>query len=516
MNQVVNESLQKMVKGTTIVFFGTIVGLLLAFFGRIIVIRYITTTEYGLLSIGLVILNIASLMSMVGLSEGATRQIAYFKGRNENRKIWSVIISSFQVVMIASLVCFLSVYLFSDLISSILFHKNDLSPILRILSVAIPFTVLLNFITSIFRGFGIVSVKVYFNDFLRNILNLIFFTGIVFFGLSFTGIVYAYLVTPVITAIAMFVHGIKKMSSIIDKETGITPMKKDLLSFSLPLFGQGILGIIIASTDTLMLGYFKTPDVVGLYNAALPIANLITIFLTSLAFIYIPILSQLYSKNKLNEIKRTYAVMTKWVFSATLPVFMIMFLFPDSVLNVLFGERYVQADVVLQLLAIGFFSHTFLGPNGMTLLVLGRTRIILISVLIQTILNVVLNLLLIPAMGLVGAAIASAISLVLINVLISTELYLLSTIHPFKRNYLKPVMISMILIFVIHAIVKSVFPVLTIWMLVLFFGLFIAIYCICILFTGSLDEEDIMIMLMIEKRTGIDLSHIKKAMSKFS
>jgi len=510
MNEIVNQSLQKMAKGTTIIFFGTILGLLLAFFGRIIIIRHITTTEFGLLSLGLMVLNISSMVSMVGLSEGITRQVAYFRGKNENRKVWSVIFSSFKIVIIAIIISFLSVYLFSDFISVTLFHNKELSSIIKTLAFAIPFTVLINIIVSIFRGFGIVSVKVYFNDFLKNILLLIFFSGVAYFSLSLTEIVYVYLLVPVIVTIVLLIYGIKKIPMIIDLESGVQSMKKDMLFFSLPLFGLGILNIITTSTDTLMLGYFKTLDVVGLYNAALPIANLIPVVLTSLGFIYIPVVSQMHSRNQVNEIKRTYAIMTKWVFSTTLPIFMLMFLFPDSVLNILFGAEYTQASVVLRLIAIGFFSHIFLGPNGMTLLVMGNTKLIFVNSIIKTVINIILNFLLIPPLGLTGAAVASASSLVLGNSLASTELFLIHKIHPFTRNYLKSIMGTCTIFFVFWMIIDNLPIILSIQTIILFFILFIITYVLAMMLTKSFDVEDSMLALSIGKRVGINLESIKQ------
>ena len=58
MSEIVNQSLQKITKGTGIVFTGTIIGLLLGFIGRVIIVRYTTQTEYGIYSLALVLMSI--------------------------------------------------------------------------------------------------------------------------------------------------------------------------------------------------------------------------------------------------------------------------------------------------------------------------------------------------------------------------------------------------------------------------------------------------------------------------
>jgi O-antigen/teichoic acid export membrane protein len=264
-----------------------------------------------------------------------------------------------------------------------------------------------------------------------------------------------------------------------------------------------------------MLGYFKTPDVVGLYNAALPLANLIPVVLTSMLFLYVPIASQLYSQNLIGEMRRNYAILTKWMFSLTLPLFLLIFLFPETMLNILFGARYIQADTALQILALGMFIHTFLGPNGATLMIVGKTRFLMWTGLIGAIMNIALNIFLIPPLGIVGAAIASASSLAVINVLKSTWLYLLFRIHPFTKNYIKPILTSVLLVFVIFTFVRSMVDGIPLWLLLMLLIIFLGAYGVSILFTKSFDKEDIMMLLTIEKRLGVDLTSIKNILKRF-
>ncbi|MGB2842989.1 MAG: oligosaccharide flippase family protein [Halobacteriota archaeon] len=99
MSEIVNQSLQKIAKGTGIVFTGTIIGLLLAFIGRVIIVRYTTQTEYGIFSLALVLLNIFAMISTLGLQSGVTRQIAYFRGKKNSEKVSGIVKSSIQIAL---------------------------------------------------------------------------------------------------------------------------------------------------------------------------------------------------------------------------------------------------------------------------------------------------------------------------------------------------------------------------------------------------------------------------------
>jgi O-antigen/teichoic acid export membrane protein len=517
MSEIVNQSLQKIAKGTGIIFIGTIIGLLLGFVSRVIIVRYITQTEYGIYSMTLVLMSIFVTISTLGLQEGSTRYIAYFRGKDEEGKVKGIISSSIKIAIIASVISALILFLSSDIISSNIFHSAELSTPLKIFSVAIPFTVLIGIFTSLFRGFGRVEPNVYFQNILRSVTSILFLVGAVLLGLSFFGVLYAYLASIAITCIAFAIYTLKKLpltSSVKkDADAAINPMGKELLIFSIPLLAVAMNNMIRSWTDTLMLGYFKTPDVVGLYNGALPLAHLIPIALTSAGFIYVPIVSGLYSKGLMKEMGRSYQVLTKWIFFVTIPLFFMLFLFPEAVLNFLFGINYIQAAPVVRILAVGFMFHAFLGLNALSLLVMRKTRFLMLTSLFGAIANVILNAALIPMFGIVGAALASLSSYSVVNIFNSTKLYQLSKIHPFTRNYVKPVGISIVLLALIHALTS--YLKLEFWMLPLFLLLFLFTYGLLLILTKSFDREDIDMILAIEKRVGVSLGAIKKILKRF-
>ena len=127
-------------------------------------------------------------------------------------------------------------------------------------------------------------------------------------------------------------------------------MDKELFSFSFPLLFAGIVGIVMGWTDTLMLGYFSSSADVGIYNAALPTAQLIRAFPGALGVIFFPVISELYARKKIEDLRRTYSVVTKWMLALIFPAFLIITLFSEQVTQVLFGAEYMQERLALSLL----------------------------------------------------------------------------------------------------------------------------------------------------------------------
>jgi len=218
MSEIVNQSLQKITKGTGIVFFGTIIGIGLGVIVRVLLARFFTQSEYGIYSLALVLLSIFVVISTLGLHEGATRQISYYRSRKDMSKVQGVITSAVQIALIASI--FLSVILFftSGIISTEIFHEPRLTIPLKIISIAIPFLVLIQMLTYIFRGFDEVKPLVYFQNILRSGLFLLLLVPVILLGLPFFNVIYALLASYILTFIAFAAYTTKKAPFSIKRE----------------------------------------------------------------------------------------------------------------------------------------------------------------------------------------------------------------------------------------------------------------------------------------------------------
>ena len=519
MSEIANQSLQKIAKGTGIIFIGTIIGMLLGFVGRVLLARFFTQSEYGIYTLALVLLSIFVTIALFGLQDGAARQIGYYRGKNDSLKVKGIIFSSIQIVLIASVILSLTLFFTSDILATKIFHDPALAAPLKVFAFAIPFLALTQLFVSVFRGFESVKENVYFQNILRNVLFPAFLIPVILFALPFIDAIYAFAASIIVTFTAFAFYVLKKIPlSLRDSKSNLlatNSVGKELLFFSVPLLGAYMLSQIMNWTDTLMLGYFRTSDIVGLYNAAVPLAHVIVTFVGSTHFIFIPIVAKLYSQNLTSELKRNYQIITKWMLFAVLPLFFVFTLFPEVILGSIFGANYIKASVALQILSVCFLIHAILGPSGATLLSMGKSRFILNTTIIGTVINITLNAALIPIWSIEGAAVATAISLVIVHSFYSVKLYRLSKTHPFTRNYLTPFFASSLIIFLIYFAARS-FVTINIWALLLLFGLFIATCIVVLIASKSIEEEDIMLLLAIEKRAGLNLAPIKNILRRFT
>jgi O-antigen/teichoic acid export membrane protein len=381
---------------------------------------------------------------------------------------------------------------------SALFKAEELHFVVTIFCFAVPCQCLLTITIEVFRGFHRVWEKVVFENILSNLLKIICLGLLVVLGFGFKAIIYGYVVAVILNALLLFMHGLRTLPKLIPAKKYITA-RMDLLIFSFPLLIVGILGMVMGWTDTMMLGYFMNPEWVGVYNTAHPLANFLELGLTSLVFIYTPVVSMLYSEENIAGMKALYVTVTRWMFTLTLPLCLSFVLFPGEILTLAFGQNYQVGAIALRILAVGQFINILVGPNGATLIVLGKTKLLMFDNVTTAVINVVLNILLIPRWGIAGAAMATSISLVIANGLRSFQVFYYTGIHIFKRGYVVPLVIAAPIISVCYILVKTHTQV-SFAAIILFCTVVLVTSIMAIVMTGQMGNEDKKILLAMQRR----------------
>jgi O-antigen/teichoic acid export membrane protein len=284
---------------------------------------------------------------------------------------------------------------------------------------------------------------------------------------------------------------------------------RQLLSFSAPLIVSSAMALIFADMDMFMIGIFRNTAEVGVYNVVYPLAQLLLVALSGFKFLFMPVLSELHSQGEQNRMKRTYEVVTKWIALATFPLFIVTILFPVTLISITFGVKYASGAVALAVLATGFFSHVLAGFNGATLTSIGRTRQIMYANTATAAINIILNLMLIPRYGVLGAAIATAVAYLTLNVILSYQLHKLSGIHPFSMSLVRPLAAGIgITAFCYGGVV--IFVESSPFRLLAFLIVFGSAYPITVLRLGGVEKEEVMLVLSFEERFGVDLGPFKR------
>ncbi len=190
-----------------------------------------------------------------------------------------------------------------------------------------------------------------------------------------------------------------------------------------------------------------------------------------------------------------------------------LLLFPEAIISLTFGAKYALARRCLRILSLGAIFITATALVSGTLVAFGQSRFVMISGIVAVVLDATLDILLIPRFSIEGAASASVIALVFWQLVNCLKLYSVGNMHLFGRNILKPLGVELAALVVLYYAVGHTLHT-TYLTLILLFALFVAIYGLAVLLTGSL-EQDIYLVTAIGDKVGINTERLRRWMTKF-
>lgn len=266
--------------------------------------------------------------------------------------------------------------------------------------------------------------KIFFSEIYRNIIRyFLFFIGvlILYFTHNSQYLVEVFLLNFVVlsiisTVVLMITFSNKKH----ERDTIIT--YKNILFKSGPMAVSAASFLLMQSMDVLMLTKLTNYEIVAYYGAALKLTMIIAIVLASVNSVIAPQISEHYFSKKINLLKQNIKKGTRLIFVVTFPLIIGLALLPTFALS-FFGNDYISAKNSLLVLLIGQVINTFCGSVGIYLNMTGKQKIFQLILVTALLLNVILNYILIPIYGMVGAAIATSSSMILWNIVAVIYVY---------------------------------------------------------------------------------------------
>ena len=436
-------SFRKLARGGAFFSFGTICAMGLQFVVGIVVIRAIKRPEFGLISLTNIFVNMVVMLAVLGFGNGLPRLMAMYRQKNEENSVRIIIGTAMVIVLISGLLWSLILLLVSPWLAEC-FKKPGIQNVLMAFVLMVPPLAFIRTLTAIFRGAESTYPKVIFEDISLNLCRILLLLPVLFLGMGFQGVIWIYVGSVWISFAAYILYA--KNKPVFKKLFFFSrPMANNLLLFSLPLLGIAIMGNLVTWTGTLTVGYLQSADQVALYSAPLRLASLMSLPLTALIFLYLPMATKLFEEASLKKLKVLYANTTKLAFFVTMPILLFFFIDADFIVVHLFGRPYQDSANILRVLLVGFSVHIFLGPNSVTLISMGDTRTLFHITMISCLSAIVLCVTLVPIYGGIGAAAGISLSRIISNLIVSTVLYKQFNIHPFNWSYIKPTAFSFIL-----------------------------------------------------------------------
>jgi len=486
-------SLNLMAKSAVVVFIGIFLAKLLGYAYRVIIARYFGAETYGIYSLAIMVLGLFVTFSFLGIGKGLVKYIPVFRGKNQTSNIQSIFRSSYILLSFTSIAAGIILFVFAKKISLSIFHEPNLVIFLQLFSFAVPLSVFFSLFISVLLAYEKIGWHTFISDFLLNFLKVLALAILIFAGLNSNAIIYSYLIGTLVVVFVIFYVMKKQIPEIFHKSNlknkERSKLFRELFSFSWPLLLSGFIWNVFEWADTFFIGYFRTSAEVGFYNAAMPIALFLFIPAFLFAKLFYPLINKEYHRGNRDLVDELTKQVAKWILLLSFPLFTLILLFPGSFINILFGEEFLVAEKALIYLSIGFMFTSVFSISGYVLLLLEKSKNMLYSTLSVFILNIILNVILIPRFGITGAAISTTISIIALYTILTAQAYHYTKIIPLRRKMLTIVASSFVSA-VILILVKSKVTVISPISLAVLLVLFAALYVIFLLLFKGLDKND--------------------------
>jgi len=494
-------TLSRILSGSTVVLAGSIVNKIIAFAGSVFIARLLGDVGYGVVVVALSVYFIFSNLLTLGLSGGIARNYPQADTDRERR---GILVTAFRLGAAVGTLGGVVVFLAADPIATHIFGDPSISLPLRLLASILPLKVALNLANGSFQAVKKPAIKMAISSIIQPVARILLIVALVLAGFGAAGVAGAYAIA-IATAAVLSLYYVWQYTTLFDFGRPAKIVYKPLLAFSIPLVGSTILVRLMNNIDTLLLGALAASADVGQYNVAFVLGQTTLLFLQTLGFMYVPEISELHADDRIERAGMVYRAITKWVLFISAPFILTAVAFPTYVVTFIYSGQYVTASVPFLVLIGGFVTHILNGPNHSTLTAFGDTRQIFVFDAMTMVLNVVLNLSLIPRFGIAGAATATATAYLVRNAAMTWYLHSVYDIQPFSRWLLIPLAPVVLVAGILRWVVPE--PSLP---FVIGYALILVITITFGYLSSGIEEADLILSELIEENTGVDLKLVKR------
>jgi O-antigen/teichoic acid export membrane protein len=208
------------------------------------------------------------------------------------------------------------------------------------------------------------------------------------------------------------------------------PNARGFWRFTAPRSVASVAQIVIQRLDIVLVGVMIGPAQAAVYTAATRFLVAGQLGNAAISMAAQPQLTHLFAIGDRRGANSVYQVTTAWLILLTWPLYLLALVFGPTVLAI-FGRSYQAGAAVMVILALAMLVATACGQVDMVLITTGRSSWSLANGLLAMVANVGIDLLLIPRMGIVGAAIGWAVAIALTNLVPLVQVALAARVHPF-------------------------------------------------------------------------------------
>ena len=411
--------MKEIVGGATVALALKVMSAALAFGFNVLLARVLGPEQLGNYFLAVTVCTIAAVFGRFGLDNVLVRFTAAGAAAGDWSSVKGLYRKGLWIGIAASAISSIIMFVYAQYISEYVFSKKELAGPIRLMTLAVvPISVSFLFVGML--G-GLKRIR---DSQLVQGIGIPGFTLIGFYivgrhwGLN--GAVWSYVfgaATASVMGYALLRNATPHLKAVqASFDTG------RIIRTSIPLLLVDSMHFINGWITTIMLGVYRTSVEVGIFNMALKTAMLTSIALVAVNAIASPKFSAFYSRGEISELSRIGVISSRLILIVSSPLLLVFIFAPGIVLSI-FGENFKAGETCMRIIAIGQFINAVTGSVGQMLAMTGNEVVLRNIIMATAALNIALSVVLIPGLGINGAAAVTSVCAVCNTVLASIYVY---------------------------------------------------------------------------------------------
>jgi O-antigen/teichoic acid export membrane protein len=450
------------VRGSSLLLVGRILSMGINFAVQILVVRHLSRGGYGSFAYALSMVSLATTVVTFGLDRAVTRFIAIYDERGEPGKVLGTLVMVVGTVTAFGFLVVVGTMLARGFLGDAVMSDPDAATLFILLVGLAPIQALDTISIGMFAVLerpGAIFVR---RHVLAPLLRLAVVGALIVADAGTRFLALGYLVTGALALVLYsgLLVALLRQRGILTRATfaQLEIPVREVLWFTVPLLTSDLVYAVMNVSDAIMLGHFRDAEALAGLRAVQPVAKLSEIVMTSFAVMFMPLASRLFARRDRAGVAALYWQTASWMTVLSFPVFVTCFALAEPLTVAFFGDGYADAAPLLSVLAMGYYLQVAVGFNGLTLKAVGAVRILVMLNIGAAVTNLVLNLVLIPRFGAVGAAVGTTAALAIHNVFKQWGLHRATGISLFEPAALRLYGLAMLITAAVTAIQISLSP----------------------------------------------------------
>jgi O-antigen/teichoic acid export membrane protein len=433
------EGLGQHFRGSNLVLAASAIGAALELGSQVLAVRNLSTSAFGAFAFALAVALFMQGVAQFGMPLAVSRFAPMLREADDAAGVAGVVAIAVGVALGLGTILAVAVLAFALVAPATVLGPAS-ADALRILALMVPLEAVIAVATSVFAVFGRTRAIIVRGSLLTPGLKCAATAVVVLAGGGVTALAAAYVTCSAIgAAVACWlVVGILRGTGLAARLRG--PRRwptRDVLPFAAVALSTTLVWSVLEMSDAILLGFLRGPQDVAELRAITPLMRGHTLISAAFIVFFTPLAATYLARADGRGLQELYVRTSAWLATLAFPVLLMTSAFAGVLVDALYGARYAGSSTVLLILSIGYFVQTASGFNGQTLKIHGLLRFTMAVDACAMIVNIGVNLLLIPKFGATGAAIGTTSTLLAHNTLKQIGMHRFTGIHLADRGFLR-------------------------------------------------------------------------------